>query len=112
MITDDKLHLFCSLENDYHTLAYIYFDNHHDYYQYHLPDDHYLHQGFWGLPWWSTDQDLGLSTSVQEIPQANGSAAPQNELVYYVYNAGHSKSIDRYKNTFTDLKDNLHLFPE
>ena len=86
-----------------HTLAYIYFDNHHDYYQYHLPDDHYLHQGFWGLPWWSTDQDLGLSTSVQEIPQANGSAAPQNELVYYVYNAGHSKSIDRYKNTFTDL---------
>ena len=84
MITDDKLHLFCSLENDYHTLAYIYFDNHHDYYQYHLPDDHYLHQGFWGLPWWSTDQDLGLSTSVQEIPQANGSATPKtNWFIMY-----------------------------
>ena len=55
MITDDKLQLFYSLENDYQTLAYIYFDNHHDYYQYHLPDVHYLPRGFWGLPWWSTD---------------------------------------------------------
>ena len=31
MITDDKLQLFYSLENDYQTLAYIYFDNQFEY---------------------------------------------------------------------------------